>query len=188
MNAEYYLFAEAEIFFDQNNAKSCRNKMGKKPEICGQTSFEAECPSNCNENFYWPSQDRRGIHPVYREMNMWDPFWAFGPMPGSGATEAADAANRANAAEMRVRELEHRVEKLALACNAMWDLLRNQAGITDRQLQEKIQQMDAADGVAGGSARNMVKCPGCGRQVSPRRGKCIYCGIACGSGSVFEER
>jgi hypothetical protein len=115
---------------------------------------------------------------------MWDPFWAIGPMPGFGATQAADAANRANAAEMRVRELEHRVEKLALACNAMWDLLRNQAGITDRQLQEKIQQMEAVNG----SAKNMLKCPGCGRQVSPSKGKCIYCGTACGGGSAFEER
>jgi uncharacterized OB-fold protein len=69
----------------------------------------------------------------------------------------------------------------------MWSLLRNQTGLTDQQLQEKIQQTDAADGVAG-HARNMLQCPGCGRQVSPRRGKCIYCGTACGEASAFEER
>jgi hypothetical protein len=118
---------------------------------------------------------------------MWDPFWTFGPMISDfgSSQQANEATTRANAAEMRVRELEHRVERLALTCNAMWDLLRNQAGITDRQLQEKIQQMDAADGA---HARNMLKCPGCGRQISPRKGKCIYCGTACGNASAFEER
>ena len=125
--------------------------------------------------------------PVYRETIMWDPFWTFGPMTGFGSTQATEATNRANAAEMRVRELEHRVERLALACNAMWSLLRTQTGLTDQQLQEKIQQTDAADGVAG-HARNMQQCPGCGRQVSPRKGKCIYCGTACGEASAFEER
>ncbi len=120
---------------------------------------------------------------------MFDPFWTLGPMMGDfgAGRQAAEASSRANAAEMRVRELEHRVERLALACNAMWALLRNQAGITDRQLQEKIAQMDAADGVDG-QGRNLVQCPSCGRNVSPRRGKCMYCGNPCGGVSAFEER
>jgi hypothetical protein len=120
---------------------------------------------------------------------MWDPFWTFGPSISSfGASQqATEATNRAEAAEMRVRDLEHRVERLALACNAMWNLLRTQSGLTDQQLQEKIKQIDAADGVTDGRAAHaMVQCPGCGRSVSPRRGKCIYCGANCGDPSAFE--
>jgi hypothetical protein len=121
---------------------------------------------------------------------MWDPFWTFGPMMwDSGAGQkATEASNRADAAQQRVAELEHRVERLALACNAMWTLLRNQTGLTDQQLQEKIQQIDASDGVVNGRVRNLIQCPTCGRQVSPRRGKCMYCGSVCGEASAFESR
>ncbi len=117
---------------------------------------------------------------------MWDPFWTFGPMMtdyGAGRT-AAEASTKANSAELRVRELEHRVERLAMACNAMWGLLRSQTGLTDQQLQAKIQQLDTAEGEG---PRNMIQCANCGRHVSPRRGKCMYCGATCAQVSVFEE-
>ena len=120
---------------------------------------------------------------------MWDPFWALGPsIANFGASQqATEAANRADAAQLRVRELEHRVERLALACNAMWNLLRSQTGLTDQQLQDKIKQMDTSDGVADGRlGHSLVQCPNCGRSVSPRRGKCIYCGSNCGDQSAFE--
>jgi hypothetical protein len=120
---------------------------------------------------------------------MWDPFWTFGPsmMNFGAAQKATEATNRAESAEMRVRELEHRVERLALACNAMWSLMRSQSGLTDQQLQDKIKQMDTADGVGDGRlGHNLVQCPNCGRSVSPRRGKCIYCGSNCGDQSAFE--
>ena len=116
---------------------------------------------------------------------MFDPFWSLGPTMwdyGAGQT-ATEANNRAGAAELRVRELEHRVERLALACNAMWSLLRTQTGLTDQQLQAKIQQIDAVDG-----ARHPVQCGGCGRQIIPRHGKCMYCGTACGDPSAFDVK
>ena len=120
---------------------------------------------------------------------MWDPFWTFGPpMMGFGNDQASNAASRADAAQQRVKELEHRLERLALACSAMWSLLQTHTGLTDEQLQEKIKQIDAADGVVDGRlGRAMLHCPGCGRSVSPRRGKCIYCGAACGGQSAFEK-
>jgi hypothetical protein len=121
---------------------------------------------------------------------MWDPFWTFGPtMIDFGASrQANEASSRANSAEQHVRELEHRVERLALACNAMWSLLRDQTGLTDPQLLEKIQQMDSADEVVNGRVKNLVQCPSCHRQVSPRKGKCIYCGTICTDVSAFGDR
>lgn len=120
---------------------------------------------------------------------MWDPFWTFGPPMGFGSdSQATDAANRADSALQRVKQLEHRVERLALACSAMWSLLQTHSGLTDQQLHEKIAQIDATDGVVDGRIGHaMVHCPNCGRTVSPRRGKCMYCGAACGDQSAFEN-
>ncbi len=100
-------------------------------------------------------------------------------MDSGAGRQAAEATSKAQAAEMRVRELEHRVEHLAAACSAMWSLLKSQTGLTDQQLQAKIPSQDA---------NAMVQCPGCGRRVSPRHGKCMYCGTACTDPSAFDSR
>jgi hypothetical protein len=116
---------------------------------------------------------------------MWDPFWTLGSISNSMGSmqQAAEAANRADDAQLRVRELEHRVERLALACRAMWSLLQGTTGFSDQQLQDRIAQMDKAEG-AGQSA---LQCPGCGRTIVPRRGRCMYCGAAIGEAPVFRN-
>jgi ribosomal protein L37AE/L43A len=48
--------------------------------------------------------------------------------------------------------------------------------------------MDAADGAINGRARTLIECPKCHRHISPRRGKCIYCGSVCSEADAFEAR
>ena len=46
----------------------------------------------------------------------------------------------------RVRSLEASVDHLALACQAMWELLRGQVGVTEEQLLAKMKEVDLRDG------------------------------------------
>ena len=112
-------------------------------------------------------------------------FW------GLGASGAADAMRRRaeadidqRAAEGKAREvvtvahdLERRLDKLTLICMAMWSFLSEKTGVTEDQLMERVKTIDLMDGVADGKLRRQVaKCAACGRVMSPRHTKCLYCG------------
>jgi len=69
---------------------------------------------------------------------------------------------------------------------AMWEILKQEHGYTDKKLADMINDVDQRDGVK--DARNQpseaANCPSCGRN-SPRRNKnCMYCGREL-NGSLF---
>jgi hypothetical protein len=73
--------------------------------------------------------------------------------------------------------LEDRVDKLLLACTALWELLRDRTDLTEDDLLAKVQEVDLRDGQADGKITKTVKkCPACGRTMSPRHRQCLYCG------------
>jgi hypothetical protein len=74
-------------------------------------------------------------------------------------------------------ELEARLDRTALACEAMWTILRDKLGLTDEQLIERINDVDLSDGQLDGKVRKSpVSCPRCGRTMSRKFPKCMYCG------------
>lgn len=78
----------------------------------------------------------------------------------------------------RVRELEHQVARLQLMNQALWELIRERAKLTDADLEQKAQEIDLRDGVADGKITNTaLKCPSCGRVSSSKHWKCLYCGL-----------
>lgn len=74
-------------------------------------------------------------------------------------------------------ELQYRFDRLSLICMAMWELMKKQ-GLTDEQLLEKMKELDLADGQADGKAgaAKVATCSNCGRVVSTRHRRCLYCG------------
>jgi hypothetical protein len=123
-----------------------------------------------------------------REAIMWELFWLWQQQNdiNDARSQAQRSGDRAAAAEQRVRDLERRVEHLALACMSMWSLLRDRSGLSDEQLRAQMQKIDEADGVADGRAGpTLIQCPACGRNVFARRGRCMYCGAACGGAEAF---
>ena len=90
---------------------------------------------------------------------------------------AADAhAVAAGAQKNDVYELHDRVEKLTLVVAAMWSLLEDQ-GLTEAQLMERIEQIDAADGTPDGRITHPpVDCTGCGAKVPAELPACQFCG------------
>ena len=76
-----------------------------------------------------------------------------------------------------IRELESRIDRAMMACEAMWSLMRDKLGVTDEELVERINEIDLSDGQLDGKVRKtVVACPKCNRTINPRLPKCMYCG------------
>lgn len=86
------------------------------------------------------------------------------------------AASTAEKSRLSTGELERRLEKLTLASNAMWELLREAHGFTDDQLTAKMEEIDARDGKMDGKiAPAVLECPSCHKKNTLRRRTCLYC-------------
>src|SRR5262245_53552781 len=86
-----------------------------------------------------------------------------------------DAA--AGAATVRAAAaLEAKVDRLALICRAMFELMQA-SGVTEDQLKAKILEIDLRDGHADGRmTRPPTKCPKCGAMVCAQFARCLFCG------------
>jgi hypothetical protein len=97
----------------------------------------------------------------------------------ASATNAKVADTRGSIQEVRTEldELRMRTEKLALVNMALWSLLRDRLGVTDEDLEKRIQEIDLQDGkLDGRAAPGASKCVRCSRMVSHRHKRCLYCG------------
>ena len=95
------------------------------------------------------------------------------------ATQAKveSASNRTKDVRDSVLKLEDRTDRLALTTMAMWALMSEKLGITEADLEAKIQEIDLSDGRLDGKVRVQAKtCPSCNRKLSKRHNKCMYCG------------
>lgn len=79
----------------------------------------------------------------------------------------------------RIAELEDRLDRLTLVCLAMWTLVQEETKLTEQDLIERVKRIDLMDGTADGKVTPQIaKCSKCGRPMSPRHKRCIYCGEA----------
>ena len=96
-----------------------------------------------------------------------------------GHVEAAEAKGDARRSRTDFQEMEARLDKAMLACEAMWTFMRDKFGLNDEQLAERINDIDLSDGQLDGKVRKpAVTCPKCGRNSAQRFAKCMYCGQA----------
>ncbi len=110
--------------------------------------------------------------------------------------EIDNAQRQAGRAELKSEQVHHqialledKIESLALACQSLWELLRDNTDLTEVELNAKIQEVDLRDGRQDGKLSRVVgDCPSCGRKTSKRRHRCIYCGSDTSSGEVFGVR
>lgn len=113
---------------------------------------------------------------------MWWDFYP-GDSHAASAHRAADhaagasAERKASEAQDEVRGLAGELARLHLVCRAMWELLRDQSGLSDAELMDKIREVDLSDGKLDGQVRvEVVDCVACGRVIGRRHERCIYCG------------
>ena len=97
----------------------------------------------------------------------------------AGAQQAAQAEGVARRVGTDVAEVEARLDRTLLVCEAMWTLLRDKLGVTNDELIDRITEVDLSDGQLDGKVRKTpVSCPKCGRTISRKFPKCMYCGQA----------
>ena len=90
-------------------------------------------------------------------------------------------------AKRSVRSLEDRLDRLTLVNMAMWSLLKDKLGLTEEDLISRMVEIDISDGRPDGKVTVGVrKCGKCGRVLSPRHRKCLYCGAADLRATAFE--
>lgn len=90
---------------------------------------------------------------------------------------AAESASTAHATAIQLQELEDRLERLSLVCRAMWTFLQESQGLTEEQLFARVLEVDLIDGQADGRVKKTGrKCRQCGRVMSNRHHRCMYCG------------
>jgi hypothetical protein len=96
----------------------------------------------------------------------------------------SDAARAAESAESKVErcdravlDLQRHVERLSLACQAMWELLREVSDLTEQDIEKKILEIDNRDGAPDGKiGMQQFDCPSCGRKTNSKRESCVICG------------
>ena len=102
-------------------------------------------------------------------------------------SNATRAENTARSAKNDLRFIQDRLDFLALACQSMWELMRERTTLTDEDIEAKMQEIDLRDGKEDGRMSSPVfECVSCGRNVSGRHARCLYCGTEFQKQHVFE--
>ncbi len=95
----------------------------------------------------------------------------------AASTEARHANSKASAVATDLVLMERRIDHLTLLCQSMWELLREQSGLSDKQLRAKIADVDTRDGRADGKIRNKIfPCPKCQANCHSSSQSCTMCG------------
>ncbi|MBU6181282.1 MAG: hypothetical protein KGR46_00525 [Verrucomicrobia bacterium] len=103
--------------------------------------------------------------------------------------QAEKAANKADRFADDIRSLERRLDRLTLATQALWEMLRDAGHHSEEELVAKMQEIDLRDGAADGKISRTVKvCAACGRNSNSKRIECLYCGESLGNPNLFDAR
>jgi hypothetical protein len=118
-------------------------------------------------------------------------FWLIqheAKMAKMAKAESEATGARASARKLRshIAELEERIDQMALKCQALWEIVREATDLSDFDIEQRINEIDLRDGVADGKITKKVQqCGRCGRTVSMRHSRCLYCGETVKGGEVF---
>jgi hypothetical protein len=95
----------------------------------------------------------------------------------NAADVAYDAVDAARQAGREIRMLRAQIDRLEMACVAMWTIVKERLKCGDEDLARLVRDIDLRDGkVDGRSKPNSPPCRRCGRGTSVRTGVCLYCG------------
>ena len=103
--------------------------------------------------------------------------------------KAGRAQLKAEQSFAHLERLESKIETLALACQSLWEILRDTTDLTEDKLEDKMEEIDLRDGRLDGRLSKVADaCMKCGRKTSRRRSTCLYCGASTEGAEVFGRR
>ena len=96
---------------------------------------------------------------------------------GAAERAAESAESKVDRYAKEVENLQRHVDRLSLACQALWELIQSASDLTEADLEKKILEIDGRDGCVDGKiSPQVLDCPSCGRKTSSKRSTCIMCG------------
>ena len=109
---------------------------------------------------------------------LWDLYQSYRINQLAGrVADAETAKSQDHVARDAMLRIEEKVDRLALICRAMFELVQESSGITEEQLRKRIVDVDLRDGQADGRMTPPAKrCPKCEATMSPQFGRCLFCG------------
>ena len=107
----------------------------------------------------------------------------------SNASQAASARSKAELVVAKIERAEKKLESLALACQSLWEIIREHTDLTDDDLMAKMEEVDLRDGKKDGRmSPQAAACLNCHRRTSRRRSTCLYCGYENSGGELRLSR
>lgn len=90
---------------------------------------------------------------------------------------AKDSLAEARLLKTHLQTVEQTVERTVLAAMALAEILRDRLGVTETEIEAKIQEIDLRDGRLDGKLRTQIQsCQHCQRPNAAHRCACLYCG------------
>lgn len=106
----------------------------------------------------------------------------------SAEREANSAANSARQSKEVAVDLQSRMNALALANQALFELVAERFGIKDEDVLRRMTEIDQRDGRRDGKIRGKpVACRKCGRTTNTSEKSCVFCGAPVLDGHLFQK-
>ena len=105
--------------------------------------------------------------------------------------DAQHARDVARESAMSSDKTRKNTERLYLVVQAMWELLKDKAGLTDADLDAKVQEIDMRDGRLDGqdsTQTDPLTCRQCGRTILSGQAQCSWCGTQAEGGPFTQAR
>ena len=106
----------------------------------------------------------------------------------ASAKRSADRAQaKAESFSDEIAKMSRHLNRLTLACQSMWELIRDNTNLTEEDLEAKVLEVDLRDGHADGRIRTQIlTCSACGRKTNSKRAFCVMCGAPVDRPSQFD--
>ena len=105
--------------------------------------------------------------------------------------DAQHARDVARESAMSSDKTRKNTERLYLVVQAMWELLKDKAGLTDADLDAKVQEIDMRDGRLDGqdsTQTDPLTCRQCGSTILSGQAQCSWCGTQAEGGPFTHAR
>jgi hypothetical protein len=103
-------------------------------------------------------------------------------------SKAERAVSKAERMREEIAVLRRAVDRLTLASQAMWELVRELPGFSEERLMARVLEIDLRDGTGDGRiTMQTLDCPSCGAKTNSKRRSCLMCGAEFVKPHAFES-